>query len=182
MKLSDKEISEKFKQFDKIDNLKNKLSKYFDSIYSDIQIDERKVFDALFIMLSDKYDLEWIGDLWYIDITYDEAKRILSKFDFNTINNLIETNEEIIPRDLLIQFKVRIKSKGLIWIIHKNDTDPFPSNPHAHEIENNIKLDLSNGKCYKKRQLMYSIKKRDLLIIRDKASKIFKGELPKLNI
>jgi len=92
MKLSDKEISEKFKQFDKIDNLKNKLSKYFDSIYSDIQIDERKVFDALFIMLSDKYDLEWIGDLWYIDITYDEAKRILSKFDFNTINNLIETN------------------------------------------------------------------------------------------
>jgi hypothetical protein len=182
MKLSDKEISDKFKQFDKIDNLKNKLSEHFNSIYSDIQIDRKQVFDALFIMLSDKYDLEWIGDLWDIDITYDEAKKVLSNFDFNTINNVIETNEEIIPRDLLIQYKVRIKSKGLIWIIHKNDMDPFPSSPHAHQLDNNIKLDLSNGKCYKKKQLMYTLKKRDLLIIREKANMIYKGELPKLKL
>ena len=182
MKLSDKEISEKFKQFEKIDNIKIKLSEHFNSIYSDIQIDEKQVFHALFILLSDKYDLDWIGDLWDIDITYADAKDLLSKFDFRTIDNLIETDKEIIPKDFLIQFKVRIKSKGLIWIIHKNDNDPFPSNPHAHEIDNNIKLDLSNGKCYKKRQLMYTIKKQDLLIIRDKAAKTFEGELPELKI
>ena len=182
MKLSDKEIKEKFNQFDKIDNIKSKLSKHFNSIYTDIQIDEKKVFDALFLLLADKYDLNWAGDLWDINITYDEAKDLLSKFDFSTIDDIITIDNKIIPRDLLIQFKVRIKSKGLIWIIHKYDNDSFPSNPHAHEIDNNIKLDLSTGKCYKKRQLMYKLNKRDLLTIREKASKIYKGELPELKI
>lgn len=78
-----------------------------------------------------------------------------------------------------MNYKVQIKRKG-IWLIHKYDTDPFPSNPHAHLIDSNIKLDLSNGNCYKKRELVYSIKKKDLLMIRDEAEKNFK--LPNLDL
>jgi hypothetical protein len=39
--------------------------------------------------------------------------------------------------------EVTIKRDGCIWRIHKNDPDPFPSNPHAHNIESDLKLDLS---------------------------------------
>ena len=28
------------------------------------------------------------------------------------------------------------------------DSDPFPSNPHAHNCESGLKLDLSNGNLY----------------------------------
>jgi hypothetical protein len=41
-----------------------------------------------------------------------------------------------------------IKCDGQIWRIHKNDADPFPSNPHAHNLETGLKLDLSTGALY----------------------------------
>ena len=167
---------------DNLDNVIIKLLDHFKNVYPNLQIERNHLFDSLFILYSDKYDLEWPGDLWDIEINYDDAKRLLTEFDFNVIMNTIEVQSEIIPKDLLIQFKVRIKSKGLIWIIHKNDKDPFPSKPHAHELDNNIKIDLSNGNCYKKKQLMYTLRKRDLLMIREKADKIYKGELPELKI
>lgn len=40
------------------------------------------------------------------------------------------------------------KSDGSIWRIHRNDADPFPSNPHAHNLETGLKLDLRNGLLY----------------------------------
>ena len=49
------------------------------------------------------------------------------------------------PRLLL---EVTIKREGCAWRIHKNDSDPFPSNPHAHNVETGLKLDLSNEKLY----------------------------------
>ena len=81
-----------------------------------------------------------------------------------------------------MQFKVRIKNKGIIWIIHRYDSDPFPSSPHAHQIGNNIKLDLSNGKCYQYRKLIHVIKKKDLLQIREAAMKVYKDGLPELAV
>lgn len=44
--------------------------------------------------------------------------------------------------------EVTIKRDGCIWRIHKNDADPFPSNPHAHNVESGLKLDLSTGALY----------------------------------
>jgi hypothetical protein len=41
-----------------------------------------------------------------------------------------------------------VKCGGNIWRIHTNDTDPFPSNPHAHNLETGLKLDLSTGLLY----------------------------------
>ena len=116
------------------------------------------------------------------EIEYEKALKLLSDFDFDTVITQIETSENIIPENFLTEFKVRIKSKGLIWAIHRFDADPFPSNPHAHQIGNNIKLDLSNGNCYKVRQYIYTIKKKDLLLIRDAAAKVLKGDLPLLSI
>jgi len=44
--------------------------------------------------------------------------------------------------------EVTIKRDGCVWRINKNDADPFPSNPHAHNVESGLKLDLSNGNLY----------------------------------
>ena len=68
----------------------------------------------------------------------------------------------------------------MIWIIHKYDAAPFPSNPHAHELGSGLKLDLSNGKCYRKKLQVHTIKKKDLIKIRNQAKNNF--TLPKLEI
>jgi hypothetical protein len=31
--------------------------------------------------------------------------------------------------------EVTVKRDGHVWRIHRNDADPFPSNPHAHNLE-----------------------------------------------
>jgi len=69
-----------------------------------------------------------------------------------------------IPRKLE---EIRLKAAGEIWDIHQNDADPFPSNPHAHNVETRLKLDLSNGDLYRRAQKLKEIvTKKDLLTIR----------------
>ena len=175
------QIEKKLDHINKWYDIQKSLTIYFNSFYT-WTIKSEHVFESLFLLLADKYGLEWFGDLWDVEIEYEEALKLLSEFDFNTIFNKIETDEEIFPKDFLIQYKVRIKSKGLIWVIHKNDIDPFPSNPHAHQLDNNIKLDLSNGKCYKRKRHIYTLKKKDLIMIRKEAVKRIRIDLPLLTI
>lgn len=162
-------------------NIQELLALYFSKKVGS-EISRRQIFDALFISLTDTCNLEWRGDLWDLEMNYEDAVNALIDFDFAVLNTKIQSKEQVLPKSLVREYKVRIKAKGLIWIIHKYDKDPFPSNPHAHEIENNIKLDLSNGKCYKLREHVYTIRKKDLLTIRNEAEKIFDGELPALTI
>ena len=181
MRKYDNHFNEEIKRAVKFDGILESLRCHYNLINLN-KIDRHTIFDALFILQEDKYNLEHPGDLWAIEIEYDEALKLLENFDFNVILNSIETQENIIPKEFLLEFKVKVKSKGLVWIIHKYDSDPFPSNPHAHQLDNNIKLDLSNGKCYKGKRYFYTIKTKELLEIRDAASKVFDGELPKLAI
>ncbi|CAN7633647.1 hypothetical protein [Brucella pseudogrignonensis] len=41
-----------------------------------------------------------------------------------------------------------IKGNGFTWRFHKNDIDPFPSELHAHDYEQGLKLDAIDGKFY----------------------------------
>lgn len=70
-----------------------------------------------------------------------------------------------IPANL---YEKQIKVKGQKWELHKNDDDPFPSNPHAHNYETGLKLDLSNGNLYKKKKLVDSVTRKVLTTIREK--------------
>ena len=176
---NENEVNVSLKRIEKLDSLLKQLSNHYSEIESEI-ISKENIFDALNLSLKDKYNWEHPLDFWDLEITYQEAKKILSEFDFRSVLFKIESELDIIPEDLLMKFKVQIKSKGLIWIIHKYDADPFPSNPHAHQTGSGLKLDLSNGKCYKKKTLVTTIKKKDLIIIRNEAEKNFK--LPKLKL
>lgn len=177
--ISDQETNKSLNKIENLDKVLNDLSDYYSELKSQ-KITRDDIFDSLYLSLKDKFEWDHPLDFWDLDIPYEEAKNVLSDFNFETILFKIETERDIIPDDLLMQYKVQIKSKGLIWIIHKYDTDPFPSNPHAHEMGSGIKMDLKNGKCYRKKQLVTTIKRRDLIIIREKAEKNF--SLPQLEI
>jgi len=164
---------------EELDRIKEILSIHYSKMYSK-NIEKRHIFYALFILLEEKHNLEWPGNLWDINLDLDDAKKLLNDFDFDIIINGIEIDKDIFPKSILVQYKAMFKAKGLIWIINKYDPDPFPSNPHAHQLDNNIKLDLSNGKCYKKKVHIHTITTKDLLKIRKRASTVYKGELPRL--
>jgi hypothetical protein len=161
--------------------IQESIAIHFSKLHSK-NIEKQDVFNALFLLLESKYDLEWPGDLWDVEMEFNEVLNLLQDYDFDFVLHEIETPKDIFPDDLLAQYKVKIKANGLIWFIHNYDPDPFPSSPHAHQIENNIKLDLSNGKCYKKREYVYSIARKDLVSFRKRASAIYKGKLPHLEI
>lgn len=44
--------------------------------------------------------------------------------------------------------KAHIKFKGEKWVVHNNDKDNFPSNPHAHNFDTNTKLHLGRGQVF----------------------------------
>jgi hypothetical protein len=181
VKKDENQIESELSNFNEIEEILDALVSHFAHKHSKL-IQKKQLLEALFLLLEEKHNLEWAGDLWDIKIEYDKVLTLLSNFDFRTVFYKIETPKEIIPKEFLMEFKVRIKSKGIVWAIHKNDSDQFPSNPHAHQIDNNIKLDLSNGNCYKVRKYITTIRKKDLLLIREAASKVFEGNLPPLSI
>lgn len=165
---------------EKWDAILSRLVNHFQSKHL-VEITDREILDALFLILEKENNLEWITDVWDIKIEFEEALALLENFDFDCLRNKVETPMGIIPKELLVQFKIRIKSKGQIWVIHKYDADPFPSNPHAHDLINNIKLDLSNGKCYRIKEHIYTIKRKDLLLIRKKIQNETSILLPQLS-
>jgi len=84
----------------------------------------------------------------------------------------IEFDVSPIPSGVMRRMdEVTIKRDGCIWRIHKNDADPFPSNPHAHNLESGLKLDLSTGELYLgRRSSGTSIARKHLDFIRAQAS------------
>ena len=92
----------------------------------------------------------------------------------------VELLESITPSNVPV-FLVhqQVKIKGEIWVIHKNDVDPFPSNPHAHNYQNNLVVHLGNGMIYKKRKLVGKLEKKKLSLLRSEIKNI---ELPELSL
>lgn len=103
-------------------------------------------------------------------------------FKFPDVSETIVLNESILPVGALQRLDEQtIKNKGEIWVIHKYDKDPFPSNPHAHNEQTGQKVDLSNGDLYdgKNNYQGINISKKDLLLLRGKVKKM---TLPTLTI
>lgn len=145
---------------DYLDNWSSEISRA-----SGNNVSREKVFDALFMLLCDKYSLGHPLDLWDFDISFEEGLKYLNEFDFKSFDQQINIDLSI-DRNLLFGKKVKIKSSGFVLHIHRYDQDPFPSDPHAHIVDQNIKIDLSNGNCYRSRALITTIKKKELLEIR----------------
>ncbi|WP_125564038.1 hypothetical protein [Pseudoalteromonas rubra] len=71
----------------------------------------------------------------------------------------------------------QVKFKGERWVIHKNDADPFPSSPHAHNYESMLKLHLGNGDLYRRTTKVGTMKKKDFKSLRNSFKKVKMPEL-----
>ena len=100
-----------------------------------------------------------------------EIVRLVQGFNFAKFHpekvDEVELEMDILPPDVShLLFEQQIKRNGKIWTIHRNDADPFPSNPHAHNYDKNLKLDLSNGTLYRHKKPQGRVKHKDLLFLR----------------
>lgn len=110
-------------------------------------------------------EIVWSGDVWDFVTTEEYIENLLMTCEFDFASTLVEYDTDI-PRTSQILRKALVKSGGVIWVLHKSDADPFPSKPHAHNFEHGLKLDLSDGGLYRKRERTDSISYKQLLEIR----------------
>ncbi|HCN84427.1 MAG TPA: hypothetical protein DIT07_12520 [Sphingobacteriaceae bacterium] len=137
------------------------------------------IFHALFIKYSDEPEYEFPTDMYHFKPDYDSLFEYLKEFQFEFIKEEFETSSGDIHYSHIVRYKATIKSNGIVWRLHKFDKDDFPSSPHAHNIDSNLKLHLGNGKVFKKKQQVGTIPYKEFATIRDKF--ISRGfELPKL--
>jgi hypothetical protein len=110
-------------------------------------------------------EMEHPVDIWSVDLVEEELITHLINYRLNHIGTVYEI-EISLPNNVVFHNKVRIRTNGYRIDIHKNDADPWPSKPHGHIYEQNIKIDLSNGMCYRKRKHIYTMKKKELMQLR----------------
>lgn len=97
---------------------------------------------------------------------------------------VVTLQESIIPEEALEDSltKAEVTVGNEKWRLHRYDADPFPSNPHAHNLATGLKLDLSNGKLYRRRTAVGQIHRKDLLNIRGQFGRARGITLPALAV
>ena len=141
--------------------------------------------DDLYLALANYYDmLDMPANLIFKRLSTVQMIDALKDYDFASRYQLgsVVLTKTIIPSGFpRLSRRALVKVEGEIWQIHLYDKDPFPSNPHAHNFETNLKLHLGSGELFKKRQLVGRITKKDLLLIRERISNDLKDiVLPEL--
>lgn len=123
--------------------------------------------DALIALLN----IENPVDLLNRDWTPAEIAHALSEFDFAQLKPIaiVELETPILPRGVRrLLDEVKVKVRGEVWCIHKNDLDPFPSSPHAHNYDSGHKMHLGTGELYLGTKLIGKISRRHLLGLRQR--------------
>lgn len=105
-------------------------------------------------------------EIWDMPAEADDIEAFAMSFDFASISSRIELDIDL-PTQYRVDYKVRVKNCGQIWVVNQNDKDPFPSMPHAHLLDSMVKLDLATGDLYHKRTHVKSISRKNLLEIRE---------------
>jgi len=123
-------------------------------------------------------------DLLWSQIDAPGMLRLLQAFNFAALFPqeiaFVELTESAIPPNTWQKLEEKkIKAGGEIWHIHLNDEDPRPSNPHGHNYEAGLKLDLSSGDLYHGTKWVNRMDRKRLVEIRTKAGNI---QLPALRI
>lgn len=139
-------------------------------------VEYRAVLDAL----VDVLELEGQPGLLGRDLTAESIEKLLMDYDFSKLHPVLLCEVVLdhsilpaqIPRRLI---EVTVKAKGEVWRIHKSDPDPFPSDPHAHNTETNLKLDMKTGALYRGTQKQdYKVSKKDLKFINSEYKRLRK--------
>jgi hypothetical protein len=108
-------------------------------------------------------------------ITANEIVKIILKEKKYKLAEILTKDIELPAEVLDCLTKAQVKMKGVKWTIHKYDKDPFPSNPHAHICDENLKIHLGNGQFYRNKiRLTKKLRRKDLILLR----KLIQGAIP----
>lgn len=125
------------------------------------------------LALCEKLNIESLQPVDLLDkkLSSDQMVDILKDYNFSKPEKIGEVvlDESILPEGtpkLLTEQTVKVK--GEVWVIHKNDADPFPSTPHAHNYDSGISLHLGTGEFFKKRISKGFLACKKLNSLRDK--------------
>lgn len=132
--------------------------------------------------LVSKFEVDGQVELLNRNLSSDEIVSALIDFPFGqpTLLDEIDLEESILPESIPRRFvEALVKHRGEIWLVHKYDADPFPSNPHSHNEFEGLKMDLGSGDLYRRRDWVGRIKRKDLIEIRQKLKRV---ELPELSV
>jgi hypothetical protein len=161
-------IEQKLEFFEFLDYITIKY-KIVKKKFTSLNFDESALIKILMATYLDKFESKDALEFYDHPLSKREIDIVIENYDFTQINNEVLLEFQIPEAIEELETKVKIKSKGKIFIIHKNDADPFPSNPHAHWIDTNLKIDLSNGKCYHIRKHISTLSKKEFNELRRKA-------------
>lgn len=135
------------------------------------------------LALCNKLNIQSMQPVDLLNQNLSSEKMIELLWDYNfakpDVVGQIELDESILPEGtpkLLTEQTVKVK--GEVWVIHKNDEDPFPSTPHAHNYDSGISLHLGTGEFFKKRTSKGFLECKKLKLVREK---IKDHELPLLD-
>jgi hypothetical protein len=123
---------------------------------------------AVLVEYFEKYDIP--TDVLNEELDGERIFEIIS--EYYDRNGLPVTAVEVLVQDYAEEIregkieKANIKVDGTVWVIHKSDKDPFPSNPHAHDYSNNAKLHLGTGVIYRGKDPYKKMSKRELTMLR----------------
>jgi len=81
----------------------------------------------------------------------------------------VKLEESYVPEGTPIAMnEALVRANGEVWEVHKTDADPYPSDPHAHNYNENLKLDFRNGDLWRgSRFLNKSMKPKHLEHLRN---------------
>lgn len=154
-----------------LEKLENEIS-----AFQSQKITQADLLTALNIKYSTAETYLTYADLYYVDPDFEALFDEYKHYDFSYNRTEIEAEISTFKGNDL--WKAQVKVGGDTWVLHKYDADPFPSKPHAHNLNSNVKLHLGNGGLFNKFKNIGSIGKKDLEIIRAKFTA--KGfEMPK---
>ena len=134
--------------------------------------------------LAEVCDLDHLTELLNAKWTPDSIVERLRDYDFRRLRHktvdTVRLQESIVPDGVLrLLTEERIRQRGEVWEVHKNDADPFPSNPHAHNYQSGHTLHLGNGDLYLRRKLVGKIRQKNLVDLRKRIRSV---SLPPLEV
>jgi hypothetical protein len=147
------------------EEIANKLSVRL-SLEKNMEITSEMIVRGYYLCTYESNNYEWIPDVYDIETNEESVYNLIQNFEFGILLNETVLEDSLFPENLFMKKKVQVKVKNRKWIIHKYDKDPFPSSPHAHLIDEGLKLDLVTGILYRGKTQITKVREKELSEIR----------------
>jgi hypothetical protein len=154
-------------------NWQNELSALINQFNQNAQrtITTRDVLEVMLLTAPVLQTIEHPVDIWDFEFTLEELQGYVARVGSFVPIAEVELDEPLIFKGMF-ELKADVKMKGHRWRVYQNDADPFPSDPHAHNLDQHVKLHLGTGGLYRGRKLKDVLSRKHFLDLRERFSAI----------